>query len=141
VATETWLVPTVTALLGGGLFGGLSQILHARNTGKQIKIDAEKAPADIEAVLLGGASQAVQVLTNSLTWTQGEMKALKEEQAADKARIRALMDSNDSKDTRIKEMERELQMLRLQVAEVQAALDRATLRIQEMRGHTNGQDT
>lgn len=132
------LVPAVTALLSGGLVGGVSQILHARNTARQIRLEQDRSPADIEAVLLGGASQAVTVLTNSLQWTQNELKALKDEQAQDKARIRELMNSNDQKDRRVNEMERELQNLRVQLAEVQTALDRAQLRIQEMRGGSNG---
>lgn len=133
------LIPVVTALLGGGLATALSQVLHARNVGRQIEIEQAKAPADIEAVLLGGASQAVAVLTNSLTWQQGELKSLKEEQAADQRRIKELQTSLDIKDRRIHEMEEELRVLRVQLGELQTALDRATIRLQEMRGDSNGQ--
>lgn len=139
VATEAWLIPTITAVTGGGLVGAISQLLGARNASRQIKLAESQSPADVSTVLLGGASQAVTVLTNSLQWTQNELKALKEEQAADKERIRDLAASNNAKDVRISEMERELQMLRLRVMEVQTALDRAQSRINEMRGYTNGQ--
>lgn len=139
MGTEAWLVPTITALMSGGLVGGLSQVFGARNAAKQIKLEEERNPADVSTVLLGGASQAVTVLTNSLQWAQDELKGLKQEQASDKKLIRELMASNDSKDARIAEMERELMTLRRQVGEVQSALDRAQTRIREMRGSTNGQ--
>jgi septal ring factor EnvC (AmiA/AmiB activator) len=111
----------------------VTQILNARNVSKRIDIERAKAPADIESVLLGGASQAVSVLTNSLTWTQGEMAELQKSQAQDHRTIRTLQRSLEEKDVRIHEMEMELMRLRAQLLEVQASLDRAQTRIQEMR--------
>lgn len=140
MASEQWLVPTIAAVLGGGLTTGFAALVNAFHTGRQIKLQQEKNPADIDAVLLGGASQAVQVLTNSLTWTEGRLKALQEEQALDKVRIETLVESNRAKDVKMAEMETELRHLRVQVAEVQTALDRAQTRINEMRGFGNGQE-
>jgi chromosome segregation ATPase len=124
--------------MGGGFVGAIAQVLGARNTSRQIQLEEKRNPADVSTLLLGGASQAVTVLTNSLQWAQEELSGLKQEQAADKLRIRELMASNDAKDMRIAEMERELHILRRQVVDIQTALDRAQARINEMRGGSNG---
>lgn len=141
MATETWLVPVVTAIMSGGIVGGISQLWGARNTSKQLKMEEQKTPADIGTVLLGGASQAVTVLTNSLQYAQNELEGIRAEQTRDRQRIRELMASNDSKDARIAEMERELSSLRLRLGELQTALDRAQTRINEMRGGSNGSES
>lgn len=83
-------------------------------------------------MILGGASQAVDVLTNSLKWAQDELQGIRIEQANDKQCIRDLIASNDSKDARIGELERELATLRVKLQEVQTALDNALARINEM---------
>lgn len=132
MATETWLIPVVTAIMGGGVVSGLSQLWAARNTSRQVKIQEERAPADVNTVILGGASQAVDVLTNSLKWAQDELQGIRIEQANDKQCIRDLIASNDSKDARIGELERELATLRVKLQEVQTALDNALARINEM---------
>lgn len=138
MATDTWLVPVVTAIMGGGIVTGLSQLWGARNTSRQVQLQEERTPADVSTIILGGASQAVDVLTNSLKWAQDELEGIRSEQVNDKRRIRELAASNDSKDARIAELERELADLRIKLREVQTALDNALARINEMRESTNG---
>lgn len=133
MATDTWLVPVVTAIMGGGVVTGLSQLWGARNTSRQIQIQEERTPADVSTIILGGASQAVDVLTNSLKWAQEELEGIRSEQVNDKRRIRELLASNDSKDARIAELERELADLRIRMGELQTALEGAQARISEMR--------
>lgn len=132
MATDTWLVPVVTAIMGGGIVTGLSQLWGARNTSRQVQLQEERTPADVSTIILGGASQAVDVLTNSLKWAQDELEGIRSEQVNDKRRIRELAASNDSKDARIAELERELADLRIKLREVQTALDNALARINEM---------
>jgi chromosome segregation ATPase len=116
---------------------GIAQILSARNARHKIKVEAQKAPADIEAVLLGGASQAVTLLTNSLEWAENELKDLRTDQVRDKKKLRELQETVTAKDVRINELESELLGLRDRFAKVQEQLDHALDQVRQLRENGN----
>jgi len=136
--TSTTLVAAVSTLLGGGTMAGIAQIISARNARHQIKVEAQRAPADIEAVLLGGASQAVTLLTSSLEWAENELKDLRTDTARDKKKIRELQTNVDAKDQRINELESELLQLKDRFANVQVQLDHALEQVRLLRENGNG---
>lgn len=140
-ASDNVLTAVVSTVLSGGLVGAVVQIFNARNTRRQIQIQEDKAPAEMQTVLLGGAASAVQLLTSSLEWAEEELKGLREDQINDKRKIRELQQNIAKKDERIAEMGTELRNLRGQLAGIQSDLDHALGQIQELqreKGNDNG---
>jgi chromosome segregation ATPase len=128
----------VTGLLGSGFAGVVVQLYHARTTRKELDLKAKKQPVEIEQVVLGGASQAVTLLTGSLQWAEQELAELRSDQASDRREIRRLSESVEAKDARIRELESELLILKERFGQVQIQLERALSQVQELKENGNG---
>jgi chromosome segregation ATPase len=140
MSSSTLVTSIVTAVLGSGVAGTIVQLIHARNTRRDINLKALRQPAEIDQVVLGGASQAVTLLTSSLTWAEEELADLRRDNVKDRKEIRRLGDSIEAKDARIRELEGELLILRDRLNQSQARLGRALEQIAELKegGHGNG---
>jgi chromosome segregation ATPase len=133
------VLPTIlTGILGSGLAGTVVQLYHARTTRKELNLKAQKQPVEVEQVILGGAGQAVSILTNSLKWAEEELSDLRKDQARDRKEIRRLSESVESKDARIRELESELLILRDRFSLVTTQLDSALIQVRELKENGNG---
>lgn len=128
----------VSTILGSGFVGVGVQLYHARTARKELDLKALKQPVEVEQVILGGASQAVTLLTSSLKWAEQELADLRKDNATDRREMRRLAESVESKDARIRELESELLILKDRFAQVQVQLDLALGQVQELKENGNG---
>jgi len=136
--SNTLISSVITALLGSGLAGTAVQLYHARTTRKELDLKAQKQPVEVEQVILGGASQAVTLLTSSLQWAENELVELRRDQSSDRREIRRLSESVEAKDARIRELESELLILKERFGMVQQQLDHALNQVKELKENGNG---
>lgn len=126
MADATWIVPVVSALLGGGFLVGVGQLTVARAQARMARI---QEPGIVTSSSLGGAEQAIALMERALTRAESEIEDLKRDRDEERRR-------SHEKDRRIIELERELVNLRTQLSGLSDRLNQTVRRVQEVKRDT-----
>ena len=121
-----WLVPVASALLGGGLFVGLSKFINSLS-------ESRKSRKEETNIFLGGAEQVVGLMERMLSRAEQQIEELKKEREEEYERSR-------QKDIRIAELEKELTKLRTLLSEFSARLENTQKRVEEYKHDTDPRD-
>lgn len=126
----SWVVPVMTALLGGGFFVGVGQVITALTKARTARIQDSGI---VTSSSLGGAEQAIALMERALSRAEKEVEGLKTDRDEERKRSR-------EKDSRIAELEQELIRLRTRLSDISTRVDQSVRRVQEVRHETEDPD-
>ncbi|MGI5155836.1 hypothetical protein [Microbispora sp. CA-102843] len=105
-----WLTPTVIGLLAGSAGSALTTLVRAVLDWRRDRREEERAPIELEGLVLGGAERLVASLTTTLDQNDKRIKALERDLA--------------ERDARIEHLEQDLTRAHMRIGRLQAELDR-----------------
>ena len=127
---NNWVVPVMSALLGGGFLIGAGQVISALTNRRTARL---QETGMITSSSLGGAEQAIALMERALSRAEKEVEGLKTDRDEERRRSR-------EKDSRIAELEQELIRLRARLSDISTRVDESVRRVREVRHETEDPD-